>query len=67
MLVLATLAVAGFLFLDRKYAAMGFVLAAVAGGLVVNSLLKAGFAGRGPRSCRTSPRSIPAASPADTR
>ncbi|MCX7424259.1 MAG: phosphatase PAP2 family protein [Planctomycetia bacterium] len=44
VLLLATLAVAGFLLLDRKYAAMGFVLAAVASGLVVSSLLKACFA-----------------------
>ena len=44
VLLLATLAVAGFLLLDRKFAAMGFVLAAVAGGLVVSSLLKACFA-----------------------
>jgi undecaprenyl-diphosphatase len=44
VLLLATLAVAGFLLLDRKLAAMGFVLAAVASGLVVSSLLKACFA-----------------------
>ena len=44
VLLLATLAVAGFLLLDRKFAAMGFVLAAVASGLVVSSLLKACFA-----------------------
>ncbi len=44
VLVLATLAVAGFLLLDRKYAAMGFVLAAVASGMVLSSLLKACFA-----------------------
>ena len=44
VLVLATLAVAGFLLLDRKYAAMGFVLAAVASGLALSSLLKACFA-----------------------
>ena len=44
VLILATLAVSGFLLLDRKYAAMGFVLAAVASGLVLSSLLKASFA-----------------------
>jgi undecaprenyl-diphosphatase len=44
VLGLATLAVAGFLLLDRKFAAMGFVLAAVASGLAVSSLLKACFA-----------------------
>ncbi len=44
VLILATLAVAGFLLLDRKYAAMGFVLAAVASGLILSSLLKASFA-----------------------
>ncbi len=44
VLVLATLAVAGFLLLGRKYAAMVFVLAAVASGLVLSSLLKACFA-----------------------
>jgi undecaprenyl-diphosphatase len=44
VLLLTTLAVAGFLLLDRKFAAMGFVLAAVASGLVVSSLLKACFA-----------------------
>lgn len=44
VLLLATLAVAGFLLLDRKFATMGFVLAAVAGGLVASSLLKACFA-----------------------
>jgi undecaprenyl-diphosphatase len=43
VLLLATLAVAGFLLLDRKLAAMRFLLAAVAGGLVVSSLLKACF------------------------
>lgn len=44
VLLLVTLAVAGFLLLDRKYAAMGFVLAAVTSGLVVSSLLKGCFA-----------------------
>ena len=44
VLLLATLAVAGFLFLDRKFATMGFVLAAVLSGLILSSLLKAGFA-----------------------
>ncbi len=44
VLLLATLAVAGFLLLDRKYAAMGFVLAAVASGLLLSSLLKTCFA-----------------------
>ena len=43
VLVSATLAVAGFLLLERKYAAMAFVLAAVVSGLVVSSLLKAIF------------------------
>ena len=44
VLILATLAVAGFLLLDRKYAVMGFVLAAVASGLILSSILKACFA-----------------------
>jgi undecaprenyl-diphosphatase len=44
VLLLATLAVAGFLFLDRKFATMGFVLTAVVSGLILSSLLKAGFA-----------------------
>jgi undecaprenyl-diphosphatase len=44
VLLLATLAVTGFLFLDGKYAAMGFVLAAVSSGLALSSLLKAWFA-----------------------
>ena len=44
VLLSVTAAVAGFLFLDRKFAAMGFVLAAVVSGLILNSLLKAGFA-----------------------
>lgn len=44
VLLLATLAVAGFFLLDGKFAAMGFVLAAVAGGLAASSLLKACFA-----------------------
>jgi len=44
VLLLATLAVAGFFLLDGKFAAMGFVLAAVAGGLVAGSLLKVAFA-----------------------
>jgi undecaprenyl-diphosphatase len=44
VLLLTTLAVAGFLALDRKFAAAGFVLAAVAGGLMASSLLKACFA-----------------------
>ena len=44
VLVLATLAVVGFLLLDRRYAAMLFVLAAVVSGLVLSSLLKACFA-----------------------
>jgi undecaprenyl-diphosphatase len=43
VLLLVTVAVAGFLYLDRKFAAMGFLLAAVAGGLVLSSLLKATF------------------------
>ena len=43
-LLLVTVAVAGYLFLDRKFAAMGFMLAAVAGGLALSSLLKALFA-----------------------
>ncbi len=68
VLLLATLAVAGFLLLDRKFAAMGFVLAAVAGGLAASSLLKACAShDRGPTSCRTSPRSTPAVSPAGIR
>ena len=43
VLLLVTLAVAGYLLLDRKLGAMGFVLAAVIGGLVLGSLLKAAF------------------------
>ena len=43
VLLLVTLGVAGYLALDRKFAAMGFVLAAVAGGLVLSSVLKAAF------------------------
>jgi undecaprenyl-diphosphatase len=43
VLLLVTLGVAGFLFLNRKLAAMAFVLAAVASGLLVGSLLKAAF------------------------
>jgi undecaprenyl-diphosphatase len=43
VLLLVTVAVAGFLLLDRKFAAMAFVLAAVGGGLLLSSLLKAGF------------------------
>jgi undecaprenyl-diphosphatase len=43
VLVLVTLAVAGFLFLDRKYAGMAFVLVAVAGGLILSSILKSSF------------------------
>jgi undecaprenyl-diphosphatase len=44
VLLLTTLAVAGLLLLNRKFAATGFVLTAVAGGLVVSSILKASFA-----------------------
>ncbi len=44
VLLSVTVAVAGFLYLDRKFAAMGFLLAAVGGGLVLSSLLKACFA-----------------------
>ena len=43
VLLLTTLAVTGFFLLDGKFAAMGFMLAAVTGGLTVSSLLKAGF------------------------
>jgi undecaprenyl-diphosphatase len=43
VLLLVTAAVAGFLCLDRKFAAMGFLIAAVGGGLVLSSLLKAAF------------------------
>ena len=43
VLLLVTVAVAGFLCLDRKFAAMGFLITAVAGGLVLSSLLKASF------------------------
>ncbi|MGD0517454.1 MAG: phosphatase PAP2 family protein [Thermoguttaceae bacterium] len=42
-MVLMTLIVAGYLLLDCKYAGMCFVLAAVTGGLVLSSLLKAYF------------------------
>jgi undecaprenyl-diphosphatase len=44
VLLLTTVAVAGYLLFDRKFAAMGFVLAAVAGGLVISSILKGCFA-----------------------
>ena len=40
---LATLGIAGFLALDRRYAAMGFVLGAVLSGWAVSFALKAGF------------------------
>jgi undecaprenyl-diphosphatase len=43
VLILVTLAVAGYLFLDRKFAGMAFVLAAVVGGLILSSILKASF------------------------
>jgi undecaprenyl-diphosphatase len=41
---LATLAVAGFLALDRRYAAMGFVVGAVLSGWVLSFALKSAFA-----------------------
>ena len=44
VLASVTVAVAGFLLLNRNFAAMGFVLAAVLGGLAISCLLKAGFA-----------------------
>jgi undecaprenyl-diphosphatase len=44
VLASVTIAVAGFLLLNRNFAAMGFVLAAVLGGLAISCLLKAGFA-----------------------
>jgi undecaprenyl-diphosphatase len=44
VLLLVTLAVAGFLFLDRKFATMCFVLTGVVSGLIFSSLLKASFA-----------------------
>jgi undecaprenyl-diphosphatase len=44
VLASVTVAVAGFLLLNRKFAAMGFLLAAVLGGLAISCLLKAGFA-----------------------
>jgi undecaprenyl-diphosphatase len=44
VLTSVTIAVAGFLLLNRKFAAMGFVLTAVLGGLAISCLLKAGFA-----------------------
>jgi len=43
VLWMATVAVAGFLALDRKYAAMGFVIAAVCGGWAMSFALKAAF------------------------
>ena len=43
VLWLATLAVAGFLALDRRYSAMGFVLGAVLSGWGLSFLLKMGF------------------------
>jgi len=43
ILWLATAAVAGFLALDRKYAAMGFVVAAVCGGWIASFALKEVF------------------------
>lgn len=44
VLLLVTLAVTGFLLLDRKYAAMAFVLTAALSGLGMSVLLKAFFA-----------------------
>jgi undecaprenyl-diphosphatase len=44
VLVLVTLAVTGFLLLDRKFAAMGLVLTATVSGLTLGGLLKAFFA-----------------------
>ncbi len=43
VLMLATLGVAGFLALDRRYAAMAFVLGAVGSGWALSMLLKAAF------------------------
>ncbi len=43
VLVLLTLVAAGYLFLDRKYAGMSFLLAAVVSGLILSSVLKASF------------------------
>ena len=43
ILWLVTLAVAGFLALDRRYAAMGFVVGAVVSGLAVSFALKSAF------------------------
>ena len=43
VLALATIGVVGFLALDRRYAAIGFVLAAVVGGWLLGSLLKSSF------------------------
>jgi undecaprenyl-diphosphatase len=43
VLLLATLGVAGFLALDRRYAAMAFVLGAVVSGWALSVLLKAAF------------------------
>ena len=43
VLMLATLGVAGFLVLDRRYAAMSFVLGAVGSGWALSLLLKAAF------------------------
>jgi undecaprenyl-diphosphatase len=42
-LVLVTLAVAGFLLLCRKYAAIVFLLVAIGGGLLLSTLLKGSF------------------------
>lgn len=44
VLLLVTASVGGYLFLSGQYRSMGFVLAATVGGLVISSLLKAGFA-----------------------
>ncbi len=43
VLMLATLGVAGFLALDRRYAAMAFVLGATFSGLALSALLKSAF------------------------
>ena len=53
VLGLATLSVAGFLALDRRYSAMGFVVGAVVSGWILSVVLKSAFERPGPNSSRT--------------
>ncbi len=67
VLGLVTAVVAGFLLIKRTYHALGLLLVATVGGLLLSLLLKGHLRGPGRKWFLTWHRSIPRAFPADTR